>query len=56
LLALETAKTRTLLSVQPRWDLPQAVGRTMAWYRAQHAGTEARVLCDTDIAHFEAQA
>lgn len=37
-LALETAKSRQLLNIEPRWPLDQAVGRTMAWYAA-HRGT-----------------
>ena len=53
-LALETAKARTLLGVTPRWTLPQAVARTMAWYRAQHAGADARTLCLADIDAYEA--
>jgi CDP-glucose 4,6-dehydratase len=54
-LALETAKARTVLGVYPRWTLAESVTRTMAWYRAQHAGASARVLCESDIAHFEEQ-
>jgi CDP-glucose 4,6-dehydratase len=52
-LALETAKARTVLGVQPRWTLAQSVGRTMAWYRAQRAGADARALCLAEIAEFE---
>ncbi len=48
-LALETAKSRTLLGVQPRWTLPETVARTMAWYQAKHAGADARALCWSDI-------
>jgi len=53
-LALETAKARALLGVTPRWTLPQAVARTMAWYRAQHDGADARALCQADIDAYEA--
>lgn len=53
-LALETAKARSVLGVQPRWPLAEAVRRTMAWYRAQHAGGDARLLCEADIAQYEA--
>ena len=52
-LALETAKARTQLGVQPRWTLEEALHRTMDWYRAQHAGADARALCEADIAAFE---
>lgn len=53
-LALEIAKARTVLAVEPKWSLSEAVRRTMAWYRAQAEGTDARALCETDIAAFEA--
>ncbi len=51
-LALETAKARTVLGMQPRWTLPETVARTLAWYRAQHGGAEARALCLADIAAY----
>jgi CDP-glucose 4,6-dehydratase len=51
-LALETAKARADLGIQPHWRLPVAVDRTLAWYRAQHAGAEARALCLADIAAY----
>lgn len=55
-LALEVAKARVTLSVAPRWTLPEAVNRTMAWYRAQHAGADARALCAAEFAAYEALA
>ncbi len=51
-LALEVAKARTVLGVQPRWLLPEAVTRTMNWYRAQHDGGDARALCMGDLDAF----
>ena len=51
-LALETAKARTVLGIQPRWTLPETVAHTLAWYRAQHGGAAARALCLADIAAF----
>ncbi len=51
-LALETAKARADLGILPHWPLPVAVDRTLAWYRAQHAGAEARALCLADIAAY----
>ena len=33
--------------------LEQAVGLTMAWYRAHGQGADARQLCDADISDFE---
>lgn len=51
-LALEVAKARTALGVQPRWSLEQAVRRTIEWYLAQKSGEDARTLCESDIAAF----
>jgi CDP-glucose 4,6-dehydratase len=51
-LALEIAKARKMLRVQPRWALSEAVERTIGWYRRQAAGEPARDLCETDIAAF----
>jgi CDP-glucose 4,6-dehydratase len=53
LLALEIAKARSVLNVHPQWGLSETVRRTMAWYRAQHDGANARTLCETDIAEYE---
>lgn len=52
-LALETAKARVALGVQPRWNLAETVTRTLAWYQAQHAGADARELCLAEIADYE---
>ncbi len=54
-LALETAKSRHLLAVRPRWSLADGVQRTMAWYRGHADGHDARALCIADIDAFEAQ-
>jgi CDP-glucose 4,6-dehydratase len=55
-LALETAKARQVLNIQPRWPLDQAVARTMAWYAAQGGGASARDLCEADIGAYEVPA
>jgi CDP-glucose 4,6-dehydratase len=55
-LALEIDKARALLGIQPRWTLDVTIERTMRWYREQHAGTDARALCDADISAFETAA
>ncbi len=55
-LALEIAKARAQLGIHPRWSLAEAVTRTMAWYRSQHAGADARELCEADIAAYEGTA
>ena len=52
-LMLDTSKAAEALGVTPRWNLEEAVGRTMAWYRALHAGAKARDLCHAEIAAYE---
>jgi CDP-glucose 4,6-dehydratase len=54
LLALETAKARMKLGMAPKWTLAESVNRTMAWYRAQREGADARSLCESEIAAYEA--
>ncbi len=53
-LALEVAKARVALGVNPKWHLAETVQRTMTWYRAQQQGANARSLCETEIAQYEA--
>jgi CDP-glucose 4,6-dehydratase len=53
-LALEIAKSRSVLGVRPRWTTPEAVRRSMRWYRRQRDGASAAELCDEDIAAFSA--
>ena len=53
-LALDVALARSALGVEPRWTLQQGVQRTMQWYRRHAEGTDARALCEADIADFEA--
>jgi CDP-glucose 4,6-dehydratase len=53
-LALEVARARAVLGVAPRWPLPEAVQRTMLWYRRLAEGAAARALCEADIADHEA--
>jgi CDP-glucose 4,6-dehydratase len=52
-LVLDAGKAESVLGLSQRWTLVQAVKRTMAWYRAQRAGTDARALCLSDLAAFE---
>lgn len=52
-LALETAKARVTLGLQPKWNLAESVKRTMAWCQAQYAGADARELCLAEIAQYE---
>lgn len=53
LLALEVSKARRGLGVSPRWQLHEAVYRTMGWYHQQAQGQPARTLCLADIEAFE---
>ena len=53
-LALEIAKARLSLGVSPRWTLSESVNQTIAWYRAQHSGTNVLELTEAGIVAFEA--
>ena len=53
-LALEVAKSRVALGINPKWNLVETVKRTIAWYRAQQQGTDARILCEAEITQYEA--
>lgn len=53
-LALEVAKARSMLGVSPQWGLRETVTRTINWYRSQQAGSDALVLCQNEIAAYEA--
>ncbi len=52
-LALEVAKSRMVLGINPKWSLVESVQRTMAWYKSQHQGVNARGLCEAEIAAYE---
>ena len=54
-LALEVAKSRTLLGIAPRWTLAQAVQRSLHWYRQQAGGACARALCLADIEAYQVE-
>jgi len=53
-LTLDIAKARNVLGYRPRWSLLEAVQRTLSWYRRQRQGERVDVLCEEDIAAFEA--
>jgi CDP-glucose 4,6-dehydratase len=53
-LALDIARARIGLGVEPNLNLAEAVSRTMDWYRAHHEGADALTLCRKDIAAYEA--
>jgi CDP-glucose 4,6-dehydratase len=52
-LALDVTKAHDALGVTPVLSLTQAIGLTVAWYRAHGRGADARQLCDADISGFE---
>ncbi|MDB5552766.1 MAG: CDP-glucose 4,6-dehydratase [Rhizobium sp.] len=54
MLALDIGKARATLGFTPLWTTAQAVGRSLAWYRAQHDGAAAHALCEAEIAAYEA--
>lgn len=54
LLALDASKLRQTLGIAPRWNLEQAVSRSMHWYREFAQAQSAAELCDRDIAAFMA--
>ena len=51
-LSLDTSKSHEILGVTPRWDLEEAIERTMGWYQNQKNGMQARKLCIVDIEAF----
>ncbi|MDP3085502.1 MAG: CDP-glucose 4,6-dehydratase [Rubrivivax sp.] len=55
-LALEVARARTALAVEPRWGLKESVRRSLHWYRRYGEGASVMALCESDIADFEASA
>ena len=55
-LALDASKAESALGVTPRWDLREAVDRTVRWYSSYSSQTSATELCHADIDAFEADA
>jgi CDP-glucose 4,6-dehydratase len=53
-LTLEISKARQALGIWPHWFLNTAIEKTMDWYRALNLGADARVLCQTQVAEYEA--
>ena len=53
-LALEIARARTELGIEPRWSLQKGIEKTMDWYRRQQDGVSAIELCHEDITSFTA--
>jgi CDP-glucose 4,6-dehydratase len=55
LLTLETARARNVLGVGSRFELHEAVDRTLAWHAALAQGADARALCRSDIEAWSAE-
>jgi CDP-glucose 4,6-dehydratase len=53
LLSLETAKARATLKIEPRWELEEAIARTMQWYRRLSEGICAWELCLQDLINYK---
>jgi CDP-glucose 4,6-dehydratase len=49
LLKLDSDLIKNELGIVPRWNINEAVGRTMNWYKGFYAGQDARALCMADI-------
>ncbi|MCP5195825.1 MAG: CDP-glucose 4,6-dehydratase [Gammaproteobacteria bacterium] len=56
MLKLDCAKARTRLGWMPRWDLEEALTRTVEWYQAFFRDTDMQQLSLRQIAEFEAAA
>ncbi|WP_377295077.1 CDP-glucose 4,6-dehydratase [Rhizobium sp. SG2393] len=51
-LVLDSSRAKSDLGYHPRWGLSETIARTMQWYKALEAGTDARDLCLADIRDF----
>jgi CDP-glucose 4,6-dehydratase len=56
LLTLDTARARAVLGLVPRWNLSQAVERTVTWYHRYGQGEDAATLCQLDMLAFRTPA
>jgi CDP-glucose 4,6-dehydratase len=52
LLHLDTDLALTQLGIRPRWQLAQALEKSMQWYKKCLDGADARSLCEADIQDF----
>ncbi|EDP67040.1 CDP-glucose 4,6-dehydratase [alpha proteobacterium BAL199] len=52
-LAVESGRAQTRLGFENRWGLREAVERTIAWYKNQLTGADARIMCATDLDAYE---
>lgn len=56
LLNLDNTKAKKKLGISPKWRTDEAISVTMNWYRRFYDGADARDLCLSDIAAYEAAA
>jgi len=52
-LELDISKAWKAVGFRSRYSLSQAIQSTIGWYKAQHAGTDARELCEHCIVAYE---
>lgn len=55
-LSLDSSKARRRLGWRPRWNLEQALSRTVAWHLAWRDGADMGAVTETQIAAYEAAA
>lgn len=53
LLSLDSSRARQFLKWQPRWNLHQALGHTVAWQKAWLANADMAALCGEQIRAYE---
>ena len=56
MLSLDSTRARSLLGWRPRWALPEALQRTLAWHLAWKAGHDLHALCVEQIRAHQAAA
>ena len=56
MLSLDSTRARNLLGWRPRWALPEALQRTLAWHLAWKAGHDLHALCVEQIRAHQAAA
>ena len=52
-LSLDISKAQALLGFYPRWNINEAITRTLEWYSRFYDGSNPRTLCNNDIDFYE---
>jgi CDP-glucose 4,6-dehydratase len=55
-LSLDSSRARGQLGWRPRWPLPEALARTLAWHQAWKAGHDLHAMCVEQISAHQAEA